>query len=252
MRYRQNAVLGSLRRAQQFFERNSEKLGHLNPTIHTRLAEIVEELSALSVEQITARQGSIGETSRIHALRVALRFKHMLPIVSMARYKLPEVPEFAAFTMPRGRVTSERLVVAAKAFAEAATPHAQTLMSGLWPTFLEDLHAATQALTDAIDERGSLVGRRSGATEGLADAVKRGRGLLRALNAIVLAEVGEDAQLRQEWATASRIRQKPGPRVGAQSSVSTGGETTAASAVVPALVPTSVPMAGSSGQRLMY
>jgi hypothetical protein len=53
--------------------------------------------------------------------------------------------------------------------------------------------------------------RRTGATAGLAALEKRGRGLLQILNSLILAQIGDNAQLRREWTSAKTVQQKPGP-----------------------------------------
>ena len=211
MRYQQNAVLTSLRRAQQFFDDNGAKLGAINPTATKELGSVIEELSALAVSQDSAARGSKGETSRNRALRVALRQNHMAPIAEVAKYKLQSVPEFAALTLPPSTLSAQSLVASATAMADAATSHSQTFIdSGLSATFLDDLRAAAKAVNDSIVERGNQQGRRNGATAGLAAAEKRGRAILRVLNALVLAQIGADAQLRRQWTTARAVQQKPG------------------------------------------
>ena len=217
MRYQQNAVLTSLRRAQQFFDDNSAKLGAINPTAVKELGAVIEELSTLAVSQESGARGSKGETSRNRSLRVALREDHMAPIAAVAKYKLPTVPEFAALTLPPATLSAQSLVASATAMADAATPHLQTFVdNGLSTTFLDDLRAAAKAVNDSIVERGNQQGRRNGATAGLAAAEKRGRAILRVLNALVLAQVRDDAQLRRQWTTARAVQQKPGRSVNAQ------------------------------------
>ena len=217
MRYQQNAVLTSLRRAQQFFDDNGAKLGAINPTAVKELAAVIEELSTLAVSQESGARGSKGETSRNRSLRVALRQDHMAPIAAVAKYKLPTVPEFAALTLPPATLSAQSLVASATAMADAATPHLQTFVdSGLSTTFLDDLRTAAKAVNDSIVERGNQQGRRNGATAGLAATEKRGRAILRVLNALVLAQVRDDAQLRRQWTTARAVQQKPGRSVNAQ------------------------------------
>jgi hypothetical protein len=225
MRYEQNAVLISLRRVQQFLNDNSAELGALNPRAREELNAIVEQLTALSVAQISDTHAGRGETARMHMLRLALRHHHMAPIAHMAKYKLQRSPEFAALTMPPVTVNAEGLVVSARSMAEAATPHAQTFIdSGLSPTFLAELLDAAQALSDSIVERGNLRGRRTGATAGLAAAEKRGRAMLRVLNALVLAQIGDDARLQREWATATAVPRKRGPSGTARPETPAGGQ----------------------------
>jgi len=253
MRYQQNAVLTSLR-AQQFFDDNSAKLGAINPTAVKELGAVIEELSTLAVSQDSGARGSKGETARNRSLRVALREDHMAPIAAVAKYKLPTVPEFTALTLPPATLSAQSLVASATAMADAATPHLQTFVdNGLSTTFLDDLRAAANAVNDSIVKRGDLQGRRNGATAGLIATEKRGRAILRVLNALVLAQVRDDAQLRRQWTTARAVQQKPGRSVNAQPVASTGSQSAptqpeqgavAASAVTPK--PASSPLASAA------
>ena len=233
MRYQQNAVFVSLRRAQQFLEANSTVLSGVNPTARKELDGLIAELTILSIAQDSGARGSKGETSRQHALRLALRGNHMAPIAEVARYKLQSVPEFAALTLPPANISAQSIVASAVAMADAATPHAETFTdSGLSPTFLDDLRTAAAAVSDSIVDRSHHQGRRNGATAGLAATEKRGRAMLRVLNALILAQIGESAQLRREWATARAVQQKPGRAAGAHATAPTP---------TPALVPTPAP-----------
>ena len=240
MRYQQNAVLTSLRRAQQFLDDNTAGLSALNPTARRELDDIVAQLTTLSVAQEVGKRCGKGETSRSHALRLALRQSHMGPVAVVAKYKLQAVPEFAALTQPAGELSAQSLVSSALSMADAAAPHAQIFIdSGLSVTFVDDLRAAAKAVSDSVVERDNHQVRRTGATAGLAALEKRGRALLRILNALILAQIGDDARLRRVWMTAKTVQQKPGPSANAQSQRTTGGQPEAT------LMPTSVPAAGS-------
>lgn len=246
MKYQQNAVLTTLRRAQQFLDDNSVAVGGINPSARKELDEVVAQLTTLAVAQDGGARGSKGETARLRALRVALRNDHMAPIAEVAKYKLQAVPEFAALMLPPATVSGEIEIASATSMAEAATPHAKTFTdAGLSPTFLDDLRAAAAAVSDSLVDRDKHQSRRNGATSGLAATERRGRAMLRVLNRLILAKVGADAQLRREWTTAKTVRGKPGPAAGAvqehgATPVGTVGVT--APAASPTLVPTPGPV----------
>jgi hypothetical protein len=247
MRYKQNAVLTTLRRAQQFFDDNGAALSGLNPKARKALDSATEQLFTLSVTQDGGSRASRGETSRGRSLRLALRQHHMSPIAEIAKQKLQSVPEFSALTLPSSNISVQALVASATAMADAAAPHAATFTdNGLSETFVDELRAAANAVSESIVDRGHFQGRRSGATAGLAEAEKRGRAVLRVLNAIVLGQIGDDAQLRREWMSAKSVQQKPGPSIGAQPVAVTGGEPAATPVAVPTLVPTSSPTASAA------
>lgn len=249
MRYQQHAVLFSLRRAQQFLDANSAVLGDVNPSARTELDDVVTQLTALSVAQDGGSRGSLGETARQHALRVALRRKHMGPIAQVASYRLQAVPEFAALTLPPSNASAGSEVASAYAMADAASVHAATFIaSGLPATFLADIRAAAAAVSASMTDRSNYQGRRNGATAGLATLEKRGRAMLRLLTALVMAHVGDDAQLSREWSTARAVQRKPGPPAGSRGTAATLLRPAATTNPVPAptLVSASAPAPGSA------
>lgn len=248
MRYEQNAVLTSLRRAQQFFDDNTEGLSALNSTARRELDDVAGQLTTLSVAQETGKRGGKGETARSHALRLMLRQNHMGPVVAVAKYKLQAVPEFAALTQPGAELSAQALVSSALSMADAAAPHARIFIdSGLSVTFVDDLRTAAQAVSDSVLERDNHHVLRSGATAGLAALERRGRALLRILNALILAQIGDNAQLRREWTTAKTVQQKPGPSASAHASAHANAQSERPAGGQPAavLMPTSAPVAVS-------
>jgi hypothetical protein len=144
----------------------------------------------------------------------------MTPIAELAKYKLRDVPEFAALMLPPTNVTTQSAVAAAYAMADAASAHAQTFIdNGLAATFVDDIRTAAAAVSASIVDRGKQQGRRTGATAGLAAGEKRGRAFLRVLSALVVAHIANDAALMAEWMAARVVRRKPGPAAGSQPSV---------------------------------
>jgi hypothetical protein len=217
MRNKQSAVLESLRRAQQFLDTNGDVLAPVNKSTRKQLDDVVSQLSDLSVEQDSGARGSKGETARQRALRLALRRNYMAPIAELAKLNLRGVPEFAALMLPPASATTQRTVAAAYAMADAATEHAPVFVdNGLPETFAADLRTAAAAVTASITGRGMQQGRRSGATAGLVAEERRGRAILRVLNALVLAHIGTNAQLLAGWNAAKAVRRKPGPAQGSQ------------------------------------
>ncbi|HEY4304671.1 MAG TPA: hypothetical protein VGM82_09400 [Gemmatimonadaceae bacterium] len=246
MRYQQSAVLTSLRRAKQFIDDNTAALGGVNPTVIKELGDVLGHLDGLAVEQRAGTQGSKGETSRNQSLRATLRQKQMAPIAQIARYKLQSVPEFSALTLPSASIGTEALVAAAMAMADAATPHAQAFIDGgLFPTFIDDLRNAATTLKESIAARGTYGGRRSGATAGLAATEKKGRAILRVLDTLVLAQAGDDPQLRKNWLTAKAVQQKPGPSATSEPVPSTGSQPAPTPVIVGKVPSTPSPVATS-------
>jgi hypothetical protein len=244
MRNGQNAVLASLRRSQQFLDVNADSLGAVNTSTRKQLDDVVTQLSNLSISQEGSTRGSKGETARLHASLLALRRNYMAPIAELAKLKLRDVPEFAALMLPPANATADRAVAAAYAMADAATEHAPVLLeNGLPTTFADDLRTAAAAVSASTVGRSAHQGRRSGATAGLAAEERRGRAILRVLNALIMARVGSDAQLVAEWTTAKAVRRKPGPVAGSQASDAPAADsaTTLVPTVVSTLTPTVAP-----------
>jgi acyl transferase domain-containing protein len=49
----------------------------------------------------------------------------MARVAELAKFKLRDVPEFAALTLPPSSTTAQRLIAAADAMADAVSPHAR-------------------------------------------------------------------------------------------------------------------------------
>ncbi|HTE46002.1 MAG TPA: hypothetical protein VK636_12200 [Gemmatimonadaceae bacterium] len=215
MRDGQNAVLESLRRAQSFLDDNSDALKAVNASTRKQLDDVETQLSELSVTQDIGARGSKGETSRKHSLRQALRQNYMTPIAELAKLNLRDVPEFASLTLPPSSITPQREIAAASSMADAAEAHKQTFIdNGLPPTFLDDLRTAAAAVTESLAGRSKHLNRRAGATMGLIAAEKRGRTMLRVLNALIKAHIGSNPELIGQWNSAKMVRRKPGPAAG--------------------------------------
>ena len=241
MRSEQNAVLDSLRRAQQFLDTHGDVVGPVSASTRQQLDDVVTQLSAMSIAQDSGARGSKGETSKQSALRVALRRKNMVPIAEIAKFKLRDVPEFAALTLPRSNAAAAKTVVAAYAMADAASAHAQTFIdNGLPATFADDLRAAANEVGASIADRNKQQGRRTGATADLGAEDQRGRGILRVLNALIRARIDDDAGLLAEWASARTVRRKGGRVAGSQDSGATPIHSVPVS-VTPTPAPTPVP-----------
>jgi hypothetical protein len=205
---------------------NAEALAAVNNSTRKQLDDVTAKLSDLSVAQESGTRGSKGETARQRALRLSLRRSYMTPIAELAKFKLRDVPEFAALMLPPGNATAERSVAAAYAMADAATPHAQVFTdNGLPATFADDLRNAAAAVGESIAGRDNHQGRRAGATAGLQAEQQRGRSILRILNALIMAHIGNDAQLTAEWVRAKLVRRKPGPAAGSEADTPQSGVT---------------------------
>lgn len=218
MRYEQNAVLDSLRRAQQFLDAHADALETVNPSARKQLERVAAQIADLSILQETGSRGARGETAKQRALLAALRRDHMAPIAVVAKLELRAMPEFVSLQMPQAGGSAERLLVAAYSMADAAARYSDVLIdNGLSATFADDLRDAAAAVSEAATGRNTYRLDRTGATAGLDAAQRRGRAILKILNALIARCIRNDAQLVAEWNAARKIGRKPGPPAGRQS-----------------------------------
>jgi len=144
-----------------------------------------------------------------------LRENHMRPIAEVAKQKLRDVPEFHALTMPPGNATSAQLVARATAMADAAQSYERVFTDvGLPDDFITNLRSTAGDVSKSIDDRKQHTGKRKGATAGLEAEEKRGRSMLRLLDAIVRPRLGTNDALLAEWKSARRVSHKSGPATG--------------------------------------
>ncbi|MDB4874449.1 MAG: hypothetical protein JWM41_895 [Gemmatimonadetes bacterium] len=212
MRNRQSHVVDTLRQVQVFLDTNAGIVGPTIASSRRSLDDVVTRLTAFAADQETSTRGSRGETARQRVLRAALRTNHMRPIAEVAKQKLRDVPEFRALTMPAANATSTQLVAAAAAMADAALAHEAVFTDvGMPDAFVASLRAAASAVSQSIDGRKQHAGKRSGATAGLAAEEKRGRSMIRLIDAIVVPRLGSNDALLAEWRSAKRVPRKTGP-----------------------------------------
>ena len=212
MKYRQGRVLEALRSAQVFLDKHGDVLDAINKaSARKNLDAIAAELQAQAVQQDGGKRKAIGETAHQRELRLALRFA-MRPIAEAAAGSLRETPQFAALRLPSYRLKGMSMVAAAHAMADAATPYTDVIVdAGLPADFLEKLRRAADALSDSHDNRRDNHTASMGATKGLKEAERRGRSILRILDALVVPALDHDEALLTAWRAARRIQQKPGP-----------------------------------------
>jgi hypothetical protein len=233
MKHRQTRVLDALRGTQGFLDNNDTLLAVINQSGARRtLDDAITQLSTHAVNQDVGTRLSQGETANQKTLRHTLRFNHMKPIADVARMHLREVPNFIALTRPRNNVSAMRLIAAAAGMADAAAPYAGVFVdAGLPPDFLEQLRQAADAMRRSLDDRAQHARTRTGATEGLKAAEKRGAGILRLLDGLVIPKLGPNDPLLVQWKSARKIHAKPGPVAGsgaaASSDISSIGNTSA-------------------------
>jgi hypothetical protein len=154
---------------------------------------------------------SQGATRKKVATRQALLRDHMAKIARIAAADLPNVPELQPLRMPRGKPTVEKLAALASGMAKTAEPHAEVFIAaGLPNDFIDQPKAATDAMTNAISERTSSRGRRSGATVGLKQKLSAGRKIVYVLDAFVKSALKDDPVLVRNWNLVKRVPRPTG------------------------------------------
>ena len=215
MNNQQSHVLETLRQVQVFLDANAAVVGPTIASSRRNLDDVVAQLAAHATSQEGSNIGSRGETARQRALRSSLRQNHMRPIAEVAKQKLRDVPEFHALTMPPSNATSAQLVARASAMADAAQSYEQVFKDvGLPDDFIPSLRSTADDVSKSIDDRKQHTGKRSGATAGLSAEERRGRSMLRLLDALVVPRLGSKDALLAEWRSARRVSRKTGPASG--------------------------------------
>jgi hypothetical protein len=215
MNNQQSHVLETLRQVQVFLDANAAVVGPTIASSRRSLDDVVTQLAAHATAQESGTIGGRGESARQRALRSSLRQDHMRPIAEVAKQKLRDVPEFHALTMPPSNATSAQLVARASAMADAAQSHEQVFKDvGLSDDFIPSLRSTAGDVSKSIDDRKQHTGKRSGATAGLSAEEKRGRSMLRLIDAIVVPRLGSNDALLAEWRSAKRVSRKLGPVAG--------------------------------------
>lgn len=114
-----------------------------------------------------------------------------------------------SFRLPR-LGSDQRLLNAARAFIEAATPLKSEFTGHELPaTFLEDLNAALSELESAVNAQNLGTEKQVAATAAIKDSLARGLTLRRELDPIVRNKFGSDAATLAAWTSASHVERAP-------------------------------------------
>lgn len=214
MKVAETHVLAALDRARSFIDRHAAQLGTVETAGYRReLDVVIDMLEQNASGQQAARRRSVGQFARLQALYSALRLNHMGPIAAIAAAQRHALPELGAIQTASSNLTPRRLVADAEAMALVAKQHTEVFVAaGLSEDFVEQLEAAAQALAEAITERGTTIGQRTGATEALRTATSRGRHVLAVLGSMIKPQLAADPALLTEWKTARHILRPPRAR----------------------------------------
>jgi hypothetical protein len=206
MQIRFSQVLAGMRQAQRFLDENDTALSDLNrrgsrvdfDALIVRLAAHAERQAA---HQIAAR----GELASEKKMARRLRNKYMLPVVKVARAKVPAAAQLASFTLPPFRSNSTDTATRAQALAAAAVPYRALLQEGGLPQdFVEALVAAAAALEAAVRDKKTHQSGRVAATDNILDEVTDARTSVATMDALVRSVLPDGDPRIAEWAKIVR------------------------------------------------
>lgn len=208
METRQNQRLESLHQAQAFIDEHASRLGEMTSNgMRRRLDEVIIELDALATGQGGNALKAMGTTRRHRALRTILVRDHMSHVAGIAQVELPRTPEVEPLRLPAGNITAANLALAAQAMAHAATPFRDVfIVAGMPHDFIERLTSASDAMMESLRHRSQTLGKRVGATAGVAASLAAGRRIVRALDRFVVSEIHDDPALLAHWKSVVRVR----------------------------------------------
>jgi hypothetical protein len=207
----QNRTLQSFRRVRRFVDTLPKEGTPSSLATATGLLDgAITTLTRHAVMQDLAVRVGQHDTRQVAALRTELRAVHMQPIAKMARALLRDVPGLErALRLPDTHVSTELLLQAAEAMADAAAPHSATLVRhGLPATFLDEFREAIAAVRETVDSRSAQRVSRVGATVGVRQELRRGRKAVQLLDAVVGRSLAGDPSRLAEWRRAMRVGQE--------------------------------------------
>lgn len=237
METRQGNTLHSLRAARDFIVAHQAALPSVTASgalkwLDTAIDDLATHVADQSGGHVSIQSG----TKRVHALRAALLRLHMAPISRIARVVFPETQELAPLRVPRGNLSTERLVALARGMSQvAATSPDVFIDAGLPLDFIARLDSVRDALLQAKDDRKRTSGKTSAATLGIATRLREARQTVHILDGLVRTELAGQAVLLKDWTESKRL---PRTRAGsAIAAVQTADSTTAATTTAANLDP---------------
>jgi hypothetical protein len=149
----QQSRLSALQRIQVYLDTNAAALGSVSRS--TSRADLDAAVTAL--RQYVARQ-SQAETQAVSSRQVKdearedLRLNHMQPVAAIARKKLTNTPGIQALALPHKNTSDIKLIADGTAMAAQAAQYTQVFLDQQLPAdFIAQLHAAVQAVQDAVN-----------------------------------------------------------------------------------------------------
>jgi hypothetical protein len=188
------------------------------------LAELIWHVDTQEAAPLMSRGLTRGKRVKV----TALKRDHMRHIVRIARLEAADIPELAALKMPRGEVGIHKLLNSATAMAVIAGEHRDVFIAGgCKPSFVDDLHAAIDDITQTLTSRTQRNGDRAAATIGLKVLLTRCTKLVAILDGFIQTEARDDVALLASWASMKRARRNPARRNAIEQQTSAVKETEA-------------------------
>ena len=213
MEQNQQALYQAFQRAEQFLATHTADLGPVaTAAAHTTFNSVLAAIPALAATQYGAKETAVGCTRKRDQLRETLRLGHMRPIASIARTTLAGTPENVQFQLPRANMQDDRLLAAADAMANRASPYTTTFTAHALPDdFIAQLQAATAAVRQAVTDRANARNALVLATADVHQQLALGKNALRVLDSLVVAQLrATNAPLIVAWNQTKHVNGKPG------------------------------------------
>jgi hypothetical protein len=207
MQFRFTRMVAAMRRLLELLAKHREQV----PLVYdgggrAALEEVVQQLVALGLSQVSHQQGRRGGVRTERELVERLRVQHVVPVVKVARMRVPEVAALAAVRMPAWRTNGTDAAHQALAMADAVEPYYNELRgAGLRTEFLDQLRAAAGELLATVAAKEDHRIQHVGATGAIRKAVEQAKRTVAGVDALVVAEVADAEPIASEWAAAVRI-----------------------------------------------
>ncbi len=211
MRFRTMQGVQVLRRVRDFLAARDIPVAIGTVAKHVEaLTAIVDRLTSHAVEQESRDRAARSATVKKGRLARELRFEYLRPIARAAKSLFPNDLEMRrALQMPPFR-DHERLLATAYAVADRVQQHTQKFVDrGFAPDFVERLRKAGDAFKAAIDTRSVDVGRRAASTAGQLEELRRGREVVRLLEAMITPRLADSPDQLAEWQSLTRFSRVP-------------------------------------------
>jgi hypothetical protein len=211
----QQALVKRLTTIQHFLDIHADALVPLNRgTARAELGGLVSAAERLAATQVTAAERSRSQTALLRDLRVNLRTVHLRPIIAVASARIGRTRAAARFKLPSQNVSDAVLVAEAMSVAAALRKRKSVLLAEYFEAdCLDRLVIAAELVTAASAEAGRCRLEITSATTEIAEVVRRGRELVRFLNALVTSKARRNKRVLTAWRKAAGIaRQESAPR----------------------------------------